>query len=66
MLIVLAEQMERMMQEEINEIELAMLDEDVIQLHTIARHIETTIGTGSLSEDIRRAADKLNELLKRY
>jgi hypothetical protein len=54
------------MQEEINEIELAMLDEDVIQLHTIARHIETTIGTGSLSEDIRRAADKLNELLKRY
>ena len=53
------------MQDEINEIELAMLDEDVMQLHNIARHIEQTIGVGTLSEDIRRAADKLMELIKR-
>lgn len=54
------------MQEEINEIELAMLDEDVIQLHNIARRIENRIGVGTLSEDIRRAADTLNELIKRH
>ena len=54
------------MHEEINEIELVMLDEDIIHLHNIARHVEQLIGVGSLSEDIRRAADKLNELIKRY
>lgn len=53
------------MQDAINEIELAMLDEDVIQLHYIARHIEQTLGVGTLSEDIRRSADKLNELIKK-
>jgi hypothetical protein len=57
--------MGKQMQDEINEIELAMLDEDVMQLHNIARHIEQTIGVGTLSEDIRRAADKLMELIKR-
>ena len=69
MLIVLLVQMVKMMQDAIktlNEIELVMLDEEVIQLHNIARHIEKTIGVGSLSEDIRRAADRLNELIKRY
>ena len=50
----------------LNQIDVVMLDEDVIQLHNIARHIEQTIGVGSLSEDIRRAADRLNELIKRY
>lgn len=54
-----------MMQDEINEIELAMLDDDVIQLHNIARHIEKTIGVGNLSEDIRKAADRLHEILQR-
>jgi len=58
--------MERMMQDAINEIELAMLDDDVIQLHNIARHLEQTIGVGTLSEDIRKAADRLNEILKGY
>jgi hypothetical protein len=53
------------MPEEINEIELAMLDEDVLQLHNIARRIEKTFGVGALSEDIRRSADRLYELIKR-
>lgn len=54
------------MQDAINEIELAMLDDDVIELHNIARHLEQTIGVGTLSEDIRKAADRLNEILKGY
>lgn len=66
MQIALLEQMERMMREEINEIELVMLDEDIVHLHNIARHVEQLIGAGNLSEDIRRAADSLNELIKRY
>jgi hypothetical protein len=40
------------------------LEERVIQLHDIARQIEQTIGKGELSEDIRKIADRLNELLK--
>ena len=51
---------------QISEIELAMLDEDVIQLHNIARHIETAIGQGQLSQDLRHVADRLSTLLKRY
>jgi uncharacterized membrane protein YqiK len=50
--------MERMMQDVIN------LEERVIQLHDIARQVEQEIGVGQLSEDIRKAADRLNELLK--
>lgn len=52
--------MVRMMQGETN-----MLSEDVIKLHDIARKIEQEIGIGQLSEDIRKSADRLNELLKR-
>lgn len=40
------------------------LEERVIQLHDIARHIEQEIEKGKLSEDIRKLADRLNELLK--
>jgi hypothetical protein len=36
----------------------------VIELHNIARLIEQEIGSGSLSEDIRNAADRLNMLIK--
>ena len=54
------------MQDEINEIEAVMLEQDVIALHDIARHLEKTIGQGQLSEDIRAAADRLNQLLQRY
>ena len=42
-----------------------MLTEEVIKLHDIARKIEQEIGVGQLSEDIRKAADRLNDLLKR-
>ena len=58
MLIVLLEQTERMMLAEIK------LEERVIQLHDIARQIEQSMGKGELSEDIRKIADRLNELLK--
>ena len=40
------------------------LHDAVIQLHDIARTVEQEIGTGKLSEDIRAAADRLNQLLK--
>jgi hypothetical protein len=40
------------------------LKDKIIQLHDIARAIEQQIGQGQLSEDIRKAADRLNELLK--
>jgi hypothetical protein len=52
--------MVRMMQGETD-----MLLDDVIKLHDIARKIEQEIGVGQLSDDIRKAADRLNELLKR-
>lgn len=42
-----------------------MLSDDVIKLHDIARKVEQEIGVGQLSEDIRKAADRLNELLKK-
>lgn len=56
------------MQEEtkISEIELAMLDQDVIDLHNIARRIELYVGYGQLSSDVRNVADRLNDILKRY
>jgi len=41
------------------------LDDAVIDLHNIARQIEREVGTGQLSEDIRKCADRLNELLKK-
>lgn len=34
----------------------------VIKLHDIARLIEENIGTGQLSEDVRKCADRLHEL----
>ena len=40
------------------------LKDKIIQLHDIARAIEQEIGVGQLSEDVRKAADKLSELLK--
>jgi hypothetical protein len=36
----------------------------VIRLHDIARTIEQKIGTDELSQEIRRCADKLHELIK--
>ena len=40
------------------------LEEATIQLHDIARAVEKQIGTGQLSEDIRKCADRLNTLIK--
>jgi len=40
------------------------LKDEIIKLHGIARKIEQEIGKGQLSEDIRKSADRLNELLK--
>ncbi len=41
------------------------LDLAVLQLHDIARRIEAdrNVGKGALSEDIRKSADKLHEIL---
>ena len=39
------------------------LKERIIQLHDIARAIEQEIGVGQLSEDIRKSADRLHEVL---
>ena len=40
------------------------LKDEIIKLHDIALKIEQEIGKGQLSEDIRKSADRLNELLK--
>lgn len=40
------------------------LDQEVIELHHIARKIENNIGVGKLSEDLRSVADRLHELIK--
>jgi hypothetical protein len=40
------------------------LTDAVIKLHDVARLVEHQIGTGQLSEDIRKCADRLNTLIK--
>ena len=40
------------------------LESAVIELHNIARKIEQEIGVGQLSEDVRKCADRLHELIK--
>jgi hypothetical protein len=42
----------------------ANLSQAVIDLHNIARLLEATIGSGALSEDIRKCADRLHVLTK--
>jgi hypothetical protein len=44
--------------------EKSQLLDAVIQLHNIARTVETKIGRGLLSEDIRDCADRLHQLVK--
>ena len=39
------------------------LKDEIIKLHDIARKIEQEIGVGQLSEDIRKAADRLRKVL---
>jgi len=40
------------------------LKQAVICLHDVAQFVENQIGTGALSLDIRRVADRTNELIK--
>jgi len=40
------------------------LEDAVIQLHNIARLIESKIGSGSLAQDVRKSADSLNTILR--
>ena len=39
-------------------------DQEIIDLHHIARKIEIEIGTGQLSQDLRAVADRLHELTR--
>lgn len=39
-------------------------DQEIIDLHRIARKIELEIGTGQLSQDLRGVADRLNALTR--
>ncbi len=41
------------------------LEQSVIDLHTIASLIEKRIGVGLLSQDIRKCADRLSDLIKK-
>jgi hypothetical protein len=42
------------------------LDQEVIELHNIARKIEEVFaGSGQLSEDIRNCADRLSAVIKK-
>jgi hypothetical protein len=41
------------------------LDDVVIKLHDLARIIEREIGVGELSQDVRKSADRLTQILKR-
>jgi hypothetical protein len=36
----------------------------IIRLHDIAREVEKHIGTGSVSNDIRNCADRLNDMMR--
>lgn len=40
------------------------LEDAIVALHDIARVVEHEVGAGKLSKDIRKCADKLNEVLK--
>jgi hypothetical protein len=39
------------------------LEDKIIQLHDIARVVEQQVGQGQLSEDIRKTADRLSEIV---
>jgi hypothetical protein len=39
------------------------LEDKIIQLHDIARIVEQQVGRGQLSEDIRKTADRLSEIV---
>jgi hypothetical protein len=39
------------------------LEDAVIKLHDLARIIESELGVGQLSQDVRRSADRLSEVI---
>jgi len=39
------------------------LEDAVIKLHNLARIIESELGVGQLSQDVRRSADRLSEVI---
>lgn len=39
-------------------------DQEIIDLHNIARKIETEIGNGQLSQDLRGIADRLHQVTR--
>jgi hypothetical protein len=41
-----------------------IMQDAVVQLHYLAGQVEQEIGQGQLSEDIRKCADRLHELVK--
>lgn len=42
----------------------AKFEQAVMDLHSVARLVESTVGKGLLSEDIRDCADRLHRLTK--
>ena len=42
-----------------------MLNDAIIKLHDVARTIETEVGANTLSDDVRKSAEELNNLIKR-
>jgi hypothetical protein len=40
------------------------LEDAVIKLHDLARIIESELGVGQLSQDVRRSADRLSEVIR--
>jgi hypothetical protein len=40
------------------------LEDAIVALHDIARIVEQEVGTGKLSKDIRKCADRLNDIIK--
>jgi hypothetical protein len=41
-----------------------ILEDCVMQLHTVAHHVSEHVGTGKLTDDIRNCADRLSKLLR--
>ena len=45
-------------------VKIMNMQDAVVQLHYLAGQVEQTIGQGQLSEDLRKCADRLHELVK--
>lgn len=45
-------------------VERGELEQDIILLHDIARRLERNLGKGTITEDLRKIADRVNNLVK--